>query len=169
MGVRLTEYPLRLAFEIVESAANTFTQVEIDTPVGQLTSGGKVQAMEVMAVIYDLQSPSQEASQDNFTQAQLANSSQTAMAGQNDPDSLWTQQKETSLDAAGAKSIDVSKTFLRDEIADASGIGQLFYSGTMFGAILGVGNASARFCDGYVLYHLAQIDAEDVVQALLTA
>ena len=169
MGQRLTDYPLKLSFEIVESAANTFTQVEIDTPVGQILSGNKVQAMECLAVIYDLQSPSQEASQGNFSTAQLTNASQVAIIDSDDPDMLWQQVKEAALDAAGAKSINVEKGIERDEVGEIGGAGVLFYAGTMFGAIQGSGNASARFCDGYVLYHLAEIEARDVVQALLTA
>jgi len=168
MGRRLTDYPLKLAFEIVESAANTFTQVEIDTPVGQLTSSGKVQAMECMSVDYDLQSPSREDDMDNFTEAQLARSSQTGAIEYNDPDRLWAQQKETNT-TVGSENVIVQKGFERDRLDDNDGAGTIFYGGTMFGGILGVGNASARFCDGAVNYHLIELDAIDVVQALLTA
>lgn len=168
MGKRITQYPLRLSFEIVESAANTFTQVAIDTPVGQILSGNKVQAMEVMAVVYDLQSPTQEDDQVNFSTAQLTRTSQIAAIDSDNPDLFWSQVKETSV-AAGAESINVEKSIERDQMDDNDGAGQLYYGGTMFGAVVGAGNPSARFCDGYLLYHLTELSSGDVVQALLTA
>lgn len=168
LGVRLTEYALALGFEIVESAANTFTQVLIDTPVGQLNSSGKVQAMECMYIEYDLLSPSQEDDMDNFTQVQLTDSSQTGIIGQNRSEVFWRQVAEKAV-AAGAESIWIQQSTLNEDLTDKDGNGRLFYAGTMFGAIVGTGNASARFCDGKVYYHLIELTAEDVVQALLTA
>lgn len=168
MGERLTEYALRLAIEVVESAANTFTQVAIDTPVGQLTTGGKVQAMEIMKIVYDLSTPSLEDAMDNFITGQLTRSSVSGLIDSDDPNLFWQQVKERAGET-GVDQIDVQKLILQDDFTDGNGTGQLFYGGTIFGSIAGSGNASAKFLDGHLLYHLVELNAIDVVMALLTA
>jgi len=168
MGVRLTTYPLKLHFRIVESSGNTFTPGELDTPVGQLSMAGKVQAMEVMAVIYDLQGPSIEAGQGNTVEVGITTQVQAAQPEFENPDVVWMQVSEVSLGTANHSVVN-KKSILRDNQDDNDGNGVIVYVGTLHTQITGTGNAAARFCAGYLLYHLTAITAKDVVQDLLTA
>lgn len=169
MGRRLTDYPLKLHFDLTESSANTFTPGVIDTPVGQLSSSGKVQAMEVMNIFYDIRPPSFEASAANS--AEVAITTQlvaTALLEKSNPDVLWMQTSLSDVIGAGTPGERKFKTHLMDQIHDGDGAGELVYNGTLHIQILGTGNASAGFVRGYIQYHLVEVSAKDVVQDILS-
>lgn len=166
MSKRITSHPQRLNFSITESTVNVLFEEELDTPV-VLQSGGKSVAMELMAIQTELQSPSAEVGQGNFTQGQInGRSAAGTLIPFGDPDAIYGQVYER--DNAGTdKNLEQIQEQWRQPFHDGDGAGELYFGKSLFVAVKGSGNASARYFRGYILYHLVEVTAQDLIEELI--
>lgn len=168
---RLHDKPIRIRLALLtESAANTFTERAIDTPV-RSAGRGKVQAMEIMKSYMRPGQPAIEAAQSNSVQYQITSESKSAMDVVGEDDDVFLQDESenrvTETTAVGETIwANIHSTVVTDH-SDGDGNGELFLSKDLFFAIKGTGNPAARSVSGYLLYFLVEIDGDDIIQQVL--
>lgn len=167
LGVRrITEKPFRIRFVITESAANTYTETELNLPVAPILTRGKIQALEWMKMITDLDQPDLESGQENTAQFILSKDTRTAISGLQTDDILFRRQvlNQDLLTTSGRGSA-VHEHLRIDDMTDGDGNGELIVERSIFAAVQGAGNAATITASGYLLVHLVELDAEDAVIA----
>ncbi len=175
MAVRITEKPLRIGFAVTESAANTFTTAAINlptTPSIAVSRSGSAKAIgvEIMKVFSECRPPDLEAAQDNTVTVQIVKGpAPTAMVGVRDNRTIWQRIREsrvTEITAVG----EIHETGERskfDNLTDHDGNGEIVADNEIHASILGVGNAGAKSCGGYMLYHLVELDQTEALFELI--
>ncbi len=164
MAKRLTQNPFRVRGSVTESAANTLTEQSVDLPVAVIGQG-KAQGIEVMKVVY---SPGND-----IVDMETAQTNRTVVAWHrdtvssldiSDDDTIDIEQYsivlELSTNGGGAASV---QTVTIHDLTDGDGNGQIIVDRTIFLSIFGVGNAGAKNCQSYLLCHLVELSAEDVI------
>jgi hypothetical protein len=162
---RITEKPIRKRFNVVESAANTYTELELSLPVAVLES--KVQGVEIMKIFPDTSAPDLEDSQSNVVECALLKDSDTAIPDYDDKNVIYRTKRENQhikTTSGGAAQLTEDQ---RDvDLTDGDGNGEIFMERSVYAAIKGTGNAAAKRFQGYFLYHLVEMDGDEVaVQA----
>jgi len=167
--VRLTEKPIRIAFNLDESAANTFTTVAINMPSvgnvnlrrGQTTTIG----FEVMKVKSTLLGADQEPGQQNRVQYELVKgAAPTAPLGGNNQRTIWERDRRyLSEDATGIEHTNNAENSFWDDLTDGDGNGEVVADNEIHALILGTGNAATKQMRGYLLGHLIELDAQEAV------
>lgn len=168
MARRLTENPFRIRWEVTETAANTYTEVDITLPVAVI-AGGKAQAVELMKMVAIIEEPSIEPGQSNSASGVLTRDSQTGLINYSSPDLIARHSlKYVGEDAAGVEqSAFWNQTFVYD-LTDGDGRGEVIYERTIHAGVLGVGNSQAMTFQGYALVHLVELESDEVaVQAFV--
>lgn len=171
---RLTEKPLRIGFLNNESAANTYTTspIVIPTTPSIALARGRAQAIgiEVMKVVVDIDPPSIEANQNNRVQWEIVKgSAPTAMLGVRNNRVIARGSRR----ALGTEVTAVGELLFFDEdikpvdLTDGDGNGEIVADNEIHAAVEGSGNSAARSMDGYILYHLVQIDQTEALFELI--
>ncbi len=163
LATRITENPFRVRATIVESAANTFTQVSVTLPVAAV-GGGKVQAIEVMKSSYNCSAPDLELSQSNAVTTVWHRDSDTVVRAQDSDNYIdgWRKSIQNVFTTSGSSTMETENPVIHD-LTDGDGNGQVLMERTIFLAIQGSGNASAKTVESYLLCHLIDLTAEEVV------
>ena len=148
---------------IVESAANTYTEEEIQTPASRSES----LAMLIWNIESELAAPDVEDGQSNTVSMGLYKSTQVGTPGMGDPDNLFRQANNVQ---AGVVEGSLSEYF-RDK-GEVHRFMQydppiLYPHARIFHGILGSGNAAAKAGDIRVGYTLEKVDAGDFIAALV--
>jgi len=164
MAARLTENPFRVRFIVTETGANTYTEIDITLPVA-VVAGGKAQAIELMKVVSELEHPSIEPGQENDAIVQIVADSQAAAQNYGNNDLIWRRKwLEQHEDATGIEQRATSQnTTDYDDLTDGDGRGEIIFERTIHIGVVGTGNAEAMTAQGYMLVHLVQLEAEEVV------
>ncbi len=163
---RITDRPARLRFLINESAANTYTEEDIELPVAVLSSN-RIQAIEIVGAVIDLDTPDLETDQENMTTLQLVRDSQSGLIAYDDDDLIFRQRKflEARVSTNGGQTIfDVKPSYVN--LAEHKEDGELVMERTIHIGIMGTGNAGAKQASGYFDYHLVELGAAEVVTEL---
>jgi len=169
MTKRLTEHPFRVRFTVTETAANTFTRVDIPLPVAALSGGDKAQAIELMAIFSVVDEPDHEDDQFNRTQFEVT---KDAVANQpaviNNQNFIYGRNISfrSQLTVSG-KSSELFELTKYQDMTDHDGMGELILERTIHAAMVGTGNAAAKAAAGWLLCHLVELDTSDVISAVL--
>ncbi len=169
MGRRLTENPFRIRFTVTESAANTYTEQELNLPVA-ITSGGKAQAIEVMKVVSELPALVPEPGQTNNFALVIVKDSKSSLIDYKDDDTIYRRrQHQVSEDAAAIEQgqSPAEQTMIAD-LTDGDGNGEILLERTIHAGVKGTGNPAALAANGYILAHLIELSGEEAaIQAFV--
>lgn len=162
MAKRLTENPILIRFTVTESAANTYTQVDIPLPLAQV-GHGKVQAFELMKIHSRLGDPSPEAGQDNSQTGQIVRRSETAPITHEDDSLVYlrTASVHGETGAAGEMSVTLQQD-KTDDLTDGDGNGIILAERTIHAGTRGSGNGAAGYFQGWLMGHIVELDAAEV-------
>lgn len=166
-ATRITRNPFRVRYSITETAANTYTQVEIRLPVVALAKG-KAQAIELMGVMDQVFQPDVESNQDNATEAGLRRDSGTAAGGYGSQDIIHNRvlREHHAQGAAGETGSGMEETKYTP-YHDGDGNGEILFDQSVFAWVVGTGNAAAKNTNGFMQCHLVELDADEVVTQVL--
>lgn len=167
---RLTEMPFRIRFTLLESAANTFTEVELTLPFVGITGGAAgAQAIEVMKVFWQLPAPDVETGQLNRVDMHISKDTETSILafGSEGCIDFVANQNHNLLTTSGGNAQIWRQVEIHD-LTDGDGTGQLIAERTIFAAIDGTGNPSAKQGSGYLLCHLVKLDSNELAAQLLS-
>ncbi len=166
---RVTEHPMRIGFNLLESAANTFTTAALAIPgVPSISiTRGATQAigLEVMKVVTTLNAPDVEDDQGNTVTGEIIKgAAPTTTLGVNNNLTIFNRQIETENEftTSGSAQHFQESTVSRD-MTDGDGNGELVLDNEIHIAVLGSGNAAAKRFSGYLLAHLVEFDAAEAV------
>lgn len=174
MVTRVTEKPIRIGLPALSnSAANTFTTQPVTLPgvpsIAVTRGETKGIGVEVMDITSNLTAIDPEAGQTNQLICQLVKgAAPTATLAANDQRAIYTRRHawESVTGAAGEIFILWKQVETRD-MTDHDGNGELVMDNEIHMSIEGVGNATVKTWDGFMLVHLVEFDAEEVVFELL--
>lgn len=168
---RITEKPFPIRAVVVESGANTFTEVDITLPIAPVLGRGQLQAIELMTLTYELDPADPEAGQDNAVSLQLTKDSQIAALDISSEQVIWKQKRTTRVVEVSAvgeiiQQIDEIST---EDLTDRDGNGRIIAEQTIHLGIVGAGNAGAKAGRIFGQAHLVSLDADDAIVLLLEA
>lgn len=168
---RLTDRPFPIRATVVESTVNVYTEVAITLPIAPVLGAGKLQAVELMAIVSDLQSPDPEAGQNNSIGCHLAADPDTALSNINIQGTFWKRfQRTRDVTVTSVGEIFLDKDEIQyDDLTDYDGGGVVVAEQTIHLGIQGAGNAAAKRVRIKVLAHLVELDADDAITLLLEA
>jgi len=167
--VRLTEKPIRVHFNLSESAANTFTTIPINLPsVGTVNlSRGKRTAIgvEIMKVKTTLLTADQEPGQQNRVQYELVKgAAPTAPLGVFNGLTIWERDRRSlSEDATSVNHQITQENSFWDDLTDGDGNGEIVSDAEIHASVLGTGNAATKQIRGYMLLHLVELDSDEAL------
>lgn len=162
MAVRITENPFRVRFAVTESAANTYTEVDLVLPVQAVK--GQVQAIELMKVVVNTSGPDAEDGQTNSSTVQVVRDSQSAEIGYANENLIHLRKPTFDNSAINGTSDREGVTF--DDLTDGDGNGEILLERTIHVGMISVGNAAAKSATGYLLCHLVELDGNEVAVQL---
>lgn len=172
--VRLTEKPLRIGFNIVESAANTFTTQPLvlpTTPSIQISRGGGDTALgvEVMKVIVETERPDKEPGQNNTMEYEIVKGAAPgAMLEKENQRTIFRRlYREQTEDATGIEQGLSLELHDEGDLTDGDGNGELVADNEIHLSALGAGNAGAKRMRGYLLYHVVEISTTEALFELI--
>jgi len=168
--VRLTDRPIRLGFRLVETGANTFTTGTLNVPstpsVAVSRGQTKLIGIEVMKVVSEMPPPNVEAGQSNSVKMGISKGpAPTVGVNIDDQRTIWSRVRRV----VGVTVTSVGEIFIADEdiryddLTDGDGAGEIVSDNEIHMTIQGSGNASAITGNGYLLYHLVELDANEAV------
>lgn len=175
MGRRISEKPIRVGFQAVESGANTFQTdpIQLPTvPILQLRAGGDVKAIgvELMAIESEFGSPDPEAGQNNSVVWSITKGAAPTVPGTKNANNTILRKRRI---ARGVTVTSVGEIFqlydedAHDDMTDHDGNGELIADNEIHVAILGTGNAGAKAVTGYLLFHLYEFDSMEAMLELI--
>jgi len=177
LAVRITVNPVRQGFSVTESAANTFTTAPIELPgvtsVQVRTSGGvdKVIGSEIMGIVDEMDVPSIEAGQNNAIQAQIVEgAAPTGLLTINNNLTLHHRNIESrglQVTAVGLQWM-WQESVLYHDLTDHDGNGIIVVDPEIHVSINGSGNAEGKVYRGKLIYHLVQIDSDELIAQILS-
>jgi len=165
---RLSNNPVRLfRSTVTETAANTFTTVEIDLPV-QVVGANRIHGTEFMWIDFYSGNPSNEEGQNNQTRVQITKDPEQATIDQAEENFLWGRQKAANneFDTTGS-SVAVWDEPKQQVVADTDGRGTLLAESIIHHAIQGTGNASADISRAIGHGYIVSLTGGDAIQLLL--
>lgn len=174
MSKRMTEKPLRIGFNIVNLSANAFRTLPINLPTipSIVISRGASKAIgiEVMAVVSELEQPDLEAGQNNVITIELVKGPvPTAQLGIFDQRTIWRRRiRSENLTVTSVGEIGANQEANRyDDLTDHDGNGEIVADNEIHVSIIGSGNAAVKTGNGYLLYHLLELEQQEAVAELI--
>ncbi len=150
--------------KITETAANTYTEVEISAP----TSRSEKLAMLIWQILFQLDLPTLEDGESNFTRTHLANAtSQTPIHDLDDDECLHRMRANIQ---AGAGQGSLSEYLILDQTGPEIRYFApplLYAKDSLFLAIEGTGNPTAKAVQVQVGYTLERVPPEMFIAALV--
>ncbi len=167
MTTRLHENPISLMrfATLTESAANTYTERQQLTPT-QAVGRAKLIAIEVGLIMLEIGAPSIEAGEANSASAHLSTESKSALGRMgSDPDiilhNVFSRTAVTTTSVGELWVDQLKQTVFYNLLLD--GKGKIIVSRDIFLAIVGVGNAAARFANAVLFGWLVEVSQDDLV------
>lgn len=171
MFQRLTEMPFRVRFTLLESAANTYTEVELTLPFVGITGGRSgAQAIELMKVFWQIPAPDGEVGQLNRVDMAIHKDTETGILafGSEGCIDFAANQNHNVLSGTDGMVSQLWRQVEIHDLTDGDGHGQLIAERSVFAAIDGTGNPSAKQGSGYMLCHLVKLDSDELAAQLLS-
>lgn len=160
MVLKENEQPIEVPFEIIESGANTFTQIEIQLPVN--LNNNLVFDLDEIALegLGELDSAAAVMTNSNF---QLTLTTQAAMIQFNDDDLIAKRNVQTMASAAN-----VNGGILVEELhMDTKGRANYIARDSVFASVFGVNQATALAVRGRLIGSLVKLKLENLTQLVL--
>lgn len=145
-----------LSKSISESAAGTYTEVEITTPCSKTEN----MAMLISRIVVTNDSNLDTPAQDDQILAHLANSSQSAILPESNSNCVASGYLETGFVTSGTDRI---TNLLFERVFNPP---ILYAKGTIYGAIKAIGQADAHTVSIRIHYTLDKVDKNDFIDAL---
>lgn len=142
-----------------ESAANTYTETEFQTPVHEAPGGGR-NSMEIMKIIYELEDPDNEANQNNTTISHITHTTEADTLALNDRESLMVMKNINHNIVSGVQLIEYPRVI---DLTDGKGNGVIYPHKAMFVAVKGIGNAGATTFRVKILYKFKRVTAQELI------
>lgn len=159
---RFDQHPQFLHGYVEESAANTYTQTEISTPV-VITSAGKAIVMEILKLFVQIESPEPLVNSNGQVEVQITKNSESAMLGNSSARTIFFQKlRQQHLTAAAAVSSNWQEMVIFD-YQSADGFGYLYGKSTMYLSIKGTSQTSVKDVRLKILYRLLEVSAEELI------
>lgn len=163
LATRITTNPFRIRYTVTESAANTYTAISIELPVAALARG-KVQALEMMGWVNDVEPPDNESAQENSVVHGITRDLDTAERTLANDNEIYKRSRHNeSIQAAAGETQSLAEDVEWNDVTDHDGNGEVVMERTIHAYVVGTGNAAAKGTSGYLLAHLVELDAEEVV------
>lgn len=160
----LDKYPQQISFILTEGSANTYTELEIQTPIVRL--GDALTIMEIVQIYHSMSMPDLEVPQSNSTQWHIADRTRTTIGDLNDTDVLFADSKkmQTIQDTAVGNTVIFDQSAAKVvQMAGNDGYGTLYPRSSIFVGIKGVGNANAKTVVGKIVYRLVKVNAKELL------
>jgi len=152
--------PQYTSTQIVESAANTFTQGSINLPVLRgKTSNGKYQVIELLKMMANITgNDGATASVRSFSISTASKS--TAVPNINDPDVLYHYDDTITITTSG---LYVQENPIEYDFTDGAGHGLIVATETMFFQLQGVSQTNALTANVRIIYRFKNIGVDEFV------
>lgn len=160
-GLKQTSSTVAIGFSLVESAANTFTQLEVDLNLSALDR----EVFVVQAINLDPQSPDAVDKTNTFTNVSLTTTSQTAVSNLGDANCLAVAQQRIQAVPASGIAVAFQQQSLETPPSTMDYIG-IIATNDFFVQVIGGNNASAKGVSGKLYGYRAQASA-DIYAALV--
>ena len=145
---------------VVESAANTFTQSTINVPVLRVgMSSSRAQVIELLGI--DVFWPKGDLGSADQIDIQLSTSSKTALSTLDDPDVVIRDYKENNL--VGAAGMYEVTGYKRYDFTDGAGHGIIIATPQLFWAVQGTSQGSALTLAGRLFYRFKNVSLTEFV------
>lgn len=152
----IDQYPQYLNFDVTESAANTYTEEEIQLPIPRL--GTMHMVMEILKIYFH--APVDTLAEDGFVAYHISYKTQSGILGAGDSDALMAGITETQLVTSGGCVVQWPQVV---DLTDGSGHGVLVSTDKIFLGVAGAGQAGARRFEGKLLYRFVAVSAEEYI------
>jgi len=162
LAVRITERPVKMRWSVTESAANTFTEVEINLPVA-IIGADKIQALELMAIVSNVEPPDSEDGQRNTVSCQLTRDSQSASLALTNDQVIW--DRTINGDNSAINGSHIFELDKRDVIVNEED-GEIILERSIFMNVKGSGNAQTITSQGWLWVHIVELDGAEVATQL---
>lgn len=158
--------PQQFGMEIIESAANTFTQGGFNTPViPNFASNNKALVMEILKIWFEIDKS--DMADEDFIDMQITSASFTAMGTVNDAGVIVKQRVKTQFVTSGVNTKLLSPVAgVVWDLTDGDGNGQLVAAKELFIAIKGTSQAAAIKLSAAILYRLKVVNVTEYVGIL---
>jgi len=167
MGKRITDRVFQLKSDVTESAANTYTQNDIELPVAVL-GANRIQAIEVMrSLAYFKNIPGIENGQSNALVSQWVRDPQTALLDSDSDQVIWETGLVNENDVSGTDggaAVQLTNPVMQDVAIE--GDGRLVLERTIHHAVRGSGNASVKRVIHLLECHLVEISPAEITTLL---
>lgn len=164
-GVDVNPQFLNLA--VSESAANTFTQAELQTPVIPQWTDGKAMVMEILKIFVELGNPDIVNVTITGATAQITKVSRTAIITLNDPDCIIKREKYTHVFDTGATDATVFRQYEDQldcyDLTDGAGNGYLFAKQKIYIAIQCSNCTAVKTVRAKILYRLKAVSTQEYI------
>jgi len=154
MALKRSSEIIKVGFSITESAANTFTQTEIDLQLNPLDQ----EVFVVVAADLDPSAPFNVAGTNTQTAMSVTSTSQTGFANINNSNAIANAVLDIRYDAAGLNGVGFDRTSLDSPVASLDYIA-IISTSQFFAQIVGVGNTGPRNGFGALWGYRARADA----------
>ena len=153
-GLKQSSSVVPIGFEVVETAANTFTQGSVDLNLSPLDR----EVFVVLAINLDASAPDCVATVDTLTRGAFTTTSQTAMPTLSDSNCLSRITLEIQADAGGALAVGFQSQALETPPSTLEYIG-IIATNDFFIQVQGTGNIATKGVSGKVYGYRAVADA----------
>lgn len=156
--------PQYLRYSVTESAANTFTQIEVQIPVlrEMIGRGNMSQVIEVLGV--EALIIGQDGAQASEQHHQCTLTTQAAMLPLSDADSLFRMSTGTFVSTNGGFSVDFVQS---RNFTDQAGHGLIIATPSLFFSVQGVSETGALTVSGKILYRFKNISNREWMSQVL--
>ena len=153
-GLKATSSPIAVSFNLAESAANTFTQEQVELALNALDN----EVFVVLAVDLNVSPPDSAAGADTDVQGSITTTSKTATVGLDDTNCIATAER--TIRAAGFVDSGVGFSHMSGETptADLDYI-QIIATSNFFVQVQGNGNGGVKAMSGRLWGYRARADA----------
>lgn len=161
-GLKPSSSTVSIGFSLAESAANTFTQQEVDLNLSPLDR----EVFVVLAINLDPQSPDFDKSKSSFVNCSLTTTSQTAVANLGDANCMAVAQQRIQAELTGAGTgVGFQQQSLETPPSTLEYIG-IIATNDFFVQVIGANNATAKGVSGK-LYGYRAVASADIYAALV--
>lgn len=156
-------FPQYISFEVVESAVNVYTQVQLPLPLGLVGGAQSHMAVEVTSVWWDNTQPDDIADTLTEVESHLSTQSRTSVGSLNNPDVI---DKITTSTAQGAAATGPETEVIRPvghNLTTGDGFGPLTAAQTLFVGVQGKNNTVPKASRGRVYYRLRKVTVTELL------
>lgn len=159
-------HPQYVSFEVIESAPNTYTQVQIPLPLGLVGGAQKNMALEVTSVWWDNTRPDVIAGNNTRMEAHISTQSRTAVGSLNNPDvidKLSTTIISPAAPLLGVVDFEPNNRPTGHDLTTGDGFGPLVAAQLLFVGVQGENNINTKTARGRMYYRLRTVSTAELL------